>query len=63
MVEMMEINDTMPPRRRPRLKRRPINNDKGIAITPPPSGSVPPSDVHHAFLVGGSYVSPVAGRE
>ena len=63
MVEMMEINDTMPPRRRPRLKRRPINNDKGIAITPPPSGSVPPSDDHHAFLTGGSYVSPVAGRE
>jgi hypothetical protein len=40
MVEITEISDTMPPRRRPRLKRRAINNDNGEAITRPPSGSV-----------------------
>ncbi|MDI4751677.1 hypothetical protein MJL81_30915, partial [Salmonella enterica subsp. enterica serovar Anatum] len=28
MVEMTEMSETIPPRRRPRLKRKPINNDK-----------------------------------
>ncbi len=38
MVEITEISDTMPPRRRPRLKRRAINNDNGEVITWPHQG-------------------------
>ncbi len=41
MVEITEISDTMPPRRRPRLKRRAINNDNGESHYLAPSGSVP----------------------
>src|SRR5690606_34707248 len=61
-VEITEINDTMPPRRRPRLKRKPISKDNDDAITRLPSGSVPPSDVRRASQAGDSSAPPVADR-
>ena len=62
MVEITEISETIPPRRRPRLKRRAINNDNGEAITQPPSGRVRRSGARRASPAGGSSVLPAAGR-
>ena len=62
MVEITEISDTMPPRRRPRLKRKPMSNDNGDAITLLPSGSVPRSDGRRASQAGAPCVLPAADR-
>lgn len=63
MVEITEISDIMSSRRRSRLKRRLINNDKGIVIISFLLGLVSSLDDYYVFLIGGLYVSLVVGRE